>query len=162
MQDILAALPSLIAGHGDIKEVREAVAFAAWRKVAGEALCEQTSPVALIGNRLVVAVASKAWQRHLSDLSGEMIFRINSFLGSSAVRFIEFRIDEATVENTRKPKKPDAEYHKEAMDAVTPSIRRAAHVICDLEMRQQFLLAAGSCIAHQKRMREIEITEDAN
>ena len=158
MQDILAALPALITNHGDVKEVREAVAFAAWRKVAGDALCEQTSPIGLIESKLVVAVSGKTWQRHLGDLSGEMIFRINSFLGSPVVRFIEFRIDEAAVENTRKATRPDDEYYKEALREVTPAIRTAADVIRDPEMRQQFLLAAGGCIAHQKRMRDREIS----
>src|SRR5262245_54655649 len=97
MQEVFAVLPPLLKNFGDVPEVRESVAFAAWRAAAGEQLCEHTEPVALEGNRLVVAVADRSWQRNLEELAREMIFRINSKIGSKLVAFVEFRIDKSAV-----------------------------------------------------------------
>ena len=91
----------LLKEFEDKEEVREAVVFAAWRKIAGESLSEHTVPFRLFNKHLIVAVADKMWKRHLETLSGQMIFKLNSVLGQAVVTFIEFRVDEETLEAER-------------------------------------------------------------
>ncbi len=62
MQDLFRALPKLLREFEDTEEIREAVAFAAWRKIAGEALCEHAVPVRLFNKHLIVAVIDKMWK----------------------------------------------------------------------------------------------------
>src|SRR6185295_13381338 len=103
MNDLFGSLTGLLKEFGDNADVREAVVFAGWRKIAGEALREQTAPIALDNKRLIVAVTGEMWKNHLEDLSGQMIFKLNSALGDSIVTFIEFRVDEKLVdENSRR------------------------------------------------------------
>ncbi len=45
MEDLFRTLPKLLKEMSDSEEVREAVVFAAWRKIAGESL--QTHAIAL-------------------------------------------------------------------------------------------------------------------
>jgi hypothetical protein len=150
MQELFAVLPPLLKNYGDIEEVRESVAFAAWRTAAGEQLCGHTEPLALDGNRLIVAVADRSWQRNLEELAREMIFRINSKIGSKLVSFIEFRIDK----NAFSERSPEnhAEFESAAFNEITEPLRQAADGIQDEELRRKFLLAAGSCLAREKRM----------
>ncbi len=101
MQDLFRALPKLLKEFEDTEEVREAVVFAAWRRIAGESLSEHTVPFRLFNKHLIIAVADKMWKRHLESLSGQMIFKINSILGQPIVTFIEFRIEAATLETER-------------------------------------------------------------
>jgi hypothetical protein len=156
MKELFRTLPKLLKELDDSEEVREAVVFAAWRKVAGRSLCEHSAPFRLFEKHLVVAVKDKMWKRHLEkELAGQMIFKLNSILGSAEVTFIEFRIDEETVLKERKPfRKKEVskeDFEEIALDEVSPNLRHRADAIKDDNLRYQFLLAAGSALAKKKR-----------
>lgn len=157
MEDLFRALPKLLK-EIDSEEVREAVVFAAWRKIAGASLQSHAVAFRLYNKHLMVAVASEMWKRHLELLSGQMIFKINSVLGQAVVTFIEFRVDEATVLEERGKTEDsvmtDAELREVALEEVTPKMRRAADAIKDDNLRYQFLIAAGGALAHKKRQAE--------
>jgi hypothetical protein len=154
MNELFRALPALIKQFDDNENVREAVTFAAWRKIAGESLSPHAIPLNLNQKHLTIAVSSEMWKKHLQSMSGQMIFKINSVLGQAIVTFIEFRVDEKTIETARaknnKPTISDEELEEIALNEVTPKMRRAADAIKDDNLRYQFLLAAGSCLARKK------------
>lgn len=156
MQELFRTLPKLLKEFDDSEEVREAVVFAAWRKIAGKSLCEHSVPFRLYEKHLIVAVKDKMWKRHLEkELVGQMIFKLNSILGQAEVTFIEFRIDEKTVlENKQILKKSDIsnkDFEEIALEEVSPRLRRRADSIKDDNLRYQFLLAAGGCLAKKKK-----------
>lgn len=156
MDDLFRALPALLKDFEDNETLREAVIFAAWKRTAGESLCEHTVPFRLYKKHLIIAVASEMWKRHLESLSGQMIFKINSLMKQAAVTFIEFRVDEKTVEAEKSKKTSNvlsvAEFEDMALDEVTTNLRHSADAIADENLRYQFLLAAGSCLARKKNM----------
>ena len=152
MQDILSALPELLDEHGDNEEVRRAVVFAIWRRVAGDSLSEHASAVALDGSTLRIAVADRNWQRNLSELSKEMLFRMNFIFGSAEVKRLEFVIDKHLVSNSNKNIIDHAAAEAEALDEINEPLRKAADPIQDDDMRRKFLLAAGSCLARERRL----------
>jgi hypothetical protein len=160
MEDLFRALPKLLKEFEDTEEVREAVVFASWRKIAGESLSEHTKPFRLYNKHLIVAVADKMWKRHLESLSGQMIFKLNSVLGQAIVTFIEFRVDEGLLAAERAKHRTnqmtDEQRREAALDEVTPKLRHSADAIKDDNLRYQFLLAAGSCLARKKSMKEKE------
>ena len=156
MNELFRALPALLKEFDDNETVREAVAFAAWRKIAGDALRDHAVPAHLFKKHLVIAVSSETWRKHLEHLAGQMIFKINSKLGSAVVTFIEFRVDETAVKSERAKyrKNTQAEIPTEtALGEVTPKMRHSADAIKDDNLRYQFLLAAGSCLARKKKMK---------
>ena len=157
MNELFRALPALLKEFDDNETVREAVTFAAWRRIAGESLRQHAVPYRLEQKRLTVAVKSETWRKHLEHLSGQMIFKINSVLGQAMVTFIEFRVDEAAVERENfkgeKPTLSDEELEEIALEEVTPKMRRKADAIKDDNLRYQFLLAAGSCLARKKKLK---------
>jgi hypothetical protein len=164
MEDLFRALPKLLREFEDTQEIREAVALAAWRRVAGASLCEHAVPFRLYNKHLIVAVANNTWKRHLEHLSGQMIFKLNSMLGQAVVTFIEFRVDEETVLEERAKNKISTvsaeELEEIALEEVTPNLRGAADAIKDDNLRYQFLLAAGSCLARKKKLNGKRITEN--
>lgn len=155
MNELFRTLPALLNEMDDNEKVREAVIFAVWRRIAGEGLREKAVPSRLYQKRLTIAVESEMWRRHLESLSGQMIFKINSALGSALVTFIEFRVDEETIRaerlKNRKTSMSDEELREIALEQVTPKLRRAADAIKDDNLRYQFLLAAGSSLAHKRK-----------
>ena len=156
MEDLFRTLPKLLKEMPESAEVREAVAFAAWRKIAGSSLQSHAVAFRLYGKHLLVAVTSETWKKHLEFLSGQMIFKINSVLGQAVVTFIEFRVDEVTVLNERRKTQTttltDEQLREIALDEVTPKLRGSADAIKDDNLRYQFLLAAGSALARKKRI----------
>jgi hypothetical protein len=85
-----------------------------------------------------------------------MIFKLNSTLKQAAVTFIEFRVDEKTVENerlkNRKQTISDAEFEDIALDEISSKLRHSADAIEDDNLRYQFLLAAGGCLSRKKKL----------
>src|ERR687889_1083180 len=101
MDDLIHALPKLLRAAGEAEEVAEAAAFVAWRRVAGEALRTSAVPFRLYRKTLVVAVPDITWRRQLEEVSGQLVFRLNSLLGQAVVTYIEFRVDPQTVRAER-------------------------------------------------------------
>jgi len=157
MNELFRALPALLKEFDDNETVREAVTFAAWRKIAGESLGQHAVPFRLNQKRLTVAVKSETWRKHLENLSGQMIFKINSVLGQAVVTYIEFYIDEKAVERANVQKQTpilsDEEFEEIALEEVTPKMRRSADAIKDDNLRYQFLLAAGGALARKKKLK---------
>lgn len=158
MDELFRTLPKLLKEFEDNEKLRESVTFAAWRKVAGKSLGEHTAPFRLFKKHLVVAVRDKMWKRHLEQLSGQMIFKLNSILGQAVVTFIEFRIDEETVRKESRSAKQniisDDEFREIALEKVSPKLRYSADAIKDDNLRYQFLLAAGGCLARKEKLKK--------
>jgi hypothetical protein len=158
MHELFRALPPLLKEFDDNDDVRQAVVFAAWRKIAGETLRERAVPIRLYKKHLIIAVMSETWKKHLQQLSGQMIFKLNSVLGSAIVTFIEFRVDDKTVTDERAQNNKniisDEQARESAMNEVTAKMRCSADAIKDDHLRYQFLLAAGSCLARKKHLNE--------
>jgi hypothetical protein len=156
MDDIFSALPVLLDRHNDNEDVRRAVVFAVWRRIAGESLAGRATPVDLIESRLKIAVADRNWQRNIEQLAKEMIFKMNYIFGRPEVKFIEFVIDSDAMRPS-STQGDRAELESAAHDQINDSLRndslrKAADGIEDDELRRRFLLAAGSCLARQERL----------
>ncbi|MGI8655393.1 MAG: DUF721 domain-containing protein [Pyrinomonadaceae bacterium] len=156
MDDLIRTLPKLLRAAGEGQEVVEAAVMAVWRRVAGEQLRGQAVPFRLYQKTLIVAVADTMWQRQLEAVSGQLLFRLNSLLGQAMVTYIEFRVDQKTVQEARAalPHEPDrAEQEKQALATAKASgqLSAAAQAIHDDDLRRRFLVAAGSCINRREK-----------
>lgn len=157
MNEFFRLLPNLLKEFEDNPKVREAVVFAGWRNIAGESLSEHAVPVRLDQKRLTIAVATERWEKYLRDLSGQMIFKLNSALGQAAVTFIDFEVNEEFVVAEREKRRGKSynedELREIALNQVTPKLRSQADSIKDDDLRYQFLLAAGSCLARKEKLK---------
>ena len=155
MRDILSSLPKIFDGFDGNEPATEAIVFAAWKNVVGEALGQHAVPARLIKKKLIVAVSSETWRRQVTDLADQMIFKLNVALGSSLVSFIEFRIDAKIVREHRRKDEAariaDAEWNALAKKEVTRQLQNAAETIVDESLRSVFLAAAGSSLARRRK-----------
>ena len=159
MQDLFRSLPQVFKEFKGSEAANEAVVFAAWRRMAGETLGSHAVPFRLEKKKLFIAVSSETWRKQVEDLAGQMVFQMNSALGSSLVTFIEFRVDPKTVAEKR-PKnllalESEDELNAAAMKVISPGLKAAAETITDERLRQKFLLAAGSSLSRNKRLNRI-------
>lgn len=93
MEQLFGSIQAVLRGLEPNPKKDEAIAFAAWKRCAGEMLSERTTPREFSGKRLTIAVADKIWQRHLEHLAPQMLAKLNERLGRGTVTFIEFRVE---------------------------------------------------------------------
>ncbi len=148
MERLFGAIPAVLDGLGHKAEIEEAMVFAAWKRCAGELLCERTAALEFFEDRLIVAVTDETWRRHLEDLSPQMLVKLNHYVGQGTVTFIEFVIDAAAVGRSNKPEIPGTNDSSKPI-AVAPSLARAAGAIADPSLREQFISTAASYLARQ-------------
>jgi hypothetical protein len=152
MLDIFRTLPRVLGDMEGVEVVREAVVFAAWRRIAGESLSAHAAPLKLENGTLKIAVSSLTWQRNLKDQCGQMLFKLNTALGSPLVSYIELQIDEpAVLRNRTGPLPQNDAFRAAAEKEISDDLTSAAASIEDEELRRHFLLAAGSCLVRRKR-----------
>jgi len=155
MRDILSSLPKVFEGVHGSGPVSEAIVFAAWRNIVGEGLGQHAVPVRLIKKRLIVAVASETWRKQVTDLADQIVFKLNSALGSPLVSIVDFRIDAKKVREHRRTveadRLADAEWAVLANQELTPGLHNAAEEIADESLRSVFLAAAGSSLARKRQ-----------
>lgn len=160
MKDLFRMLPKIMDQFGESDEFQQAIVFGAWKKAAGESLSSHTVPLKLKDKQLTIGVADNTWKRHLESFAGQMIFKLNSILGSATVTFIEFQIDakrlEGMTNSLPKLELSKKESRKLAMNEVSDQLRVSAGAIADDNLRKRFLLAAGGCLARKKRMANSE------
>ncbi|HEV7698930.1 MAG TPA: DciA family protein [Pyrinomonadaceae bacterium] len=138
MEQLFAALPSVLKELGPNADVTEQIVFAAWIKVAGEMLNNRTKPIQYFENRLVVAVEDQNWQRNLESLAPEMVAKLNAATGHGTVKFVEFRIDKRAVTRSRNSEPLPS------VAALPDSLQTAADGIADEQLRRSFLEAAAA------------------
>ncbi|HEY3026575.1 MAG TPA: DciA family protein [Pyrinomonadaceae bacterium] len=155
MEALIRALPKLLSVAGDNEEVAEAAARIAWRRAAGEPLCQHAVPFRLYHTTLIVAVSDAIWQKQMSALSGQLLSRLNGMLGQKTITFIEFRIDPKTVEAERAPRPSitGGESAESVPRSLPDELTLAASSIQDESLRRRFLLAAGANIRRRQTPR---------
>ncbi len=120
-------------------EVAEAAAIAAWKHAAGDGLKEHAVALKLENRTLTIAVADPIWQRQLTSMRGQLLFRVNSILGQPLVSAFDFVIDPERV----KPRIEQPEEKDELLDNEVPlELWSAANAIHDKELRKSFLKTA--------------------
>jgi len=148
MEQLFGAIPAVLNILEPNVDIDKAIVFAAWARCAGELLRERTVPLEFVEKNLVIAVQDKTWQRHLEELSPEMLFKINGSLGQGTVKFIEFSVDVKAVKRANERKVIAAEAD---ISDLAPSLTAAANAISDESLRKQFLTAAASYLAKQQQ-----------
>jgi predicted nucleic acid-binding Zn ribbon protein len=144
MDNLIKTFPAILKAAGASEEVAEAACIAAWKHVVGEGLGSYAIPVQLQNKKLVVIVEDNIWQRQLEQMRGQLLFRLNSLLGQTLVKSIEWRVDPKTLAKMRGAREGAK---KERPDYTIPEeLLTAAAAIEDVELRRAFLGAATSCI----------------
>src|SRR5215212_6004786 len=116
MNQLIKSLPQVLRAAGDSADVAEAAALAAWKHAAGDGLKEHAIPLALENRTLTIAVADPIWQKQLTSMRGQLLFRVNSILGQSLVSALDFVIDPKLV----KSRVAQPEQKEEPLDNEVP------------------------------------------
>lgn len=146
MNQLIKSLPGVLRAAGDSTEVVEAAAIAAWKHAAGDGLKEHAVPLKLEDRTLTIAVADAIWQKQLTSMRGQLLFRVNSILGKPLVGALDFIVDSKIA----KPSVEQPAQRDEVLDNEVPlELWSAANAIHDKELRRKFLKTALLSLRHK-------------
>ena len=147
MNQLIKSLPQVLRASGNAAEVAEAAAIAAWKHAAGDGLKEHAVAFKLENRTLTVAVADPIWQKQLTAMRGQLLYRVNTILGQSLVSAFNFVIDRERV----KPRVEQPKHDEELRDNEVPlELWSAANTIHDKELRKNFLKTALLSLKRKK------------
>jgi len=138
MNQLIKSLPQVLKAAGNSAEVAEAAAIAAWKHAAGDGLKEHAVALKLENRTLTVAVADPIWQKQLTAIRGQLLYRVNTILGQPLVNAFNFVIDRERV----KPRVEQPEQQEPLDNEVPLELWSAANTIHDKELRKNFLKTA--------------------
>lgn len=142
MDGLIKTLPAILSATGTSTEVAEAACKVAWKHAVGDPLSVHARPAHLEADTLIIAVADNIWQKQLEAMRPQLLFRLNSVLGTALVKLIEIRIaPEAFKVDATPPVSA-----KSTSSSVPFELLAAASEIQDAGLRRAFLGAATSCI----------------
>ena len=147
MNQLIKSLPQVLRAAGDSAEVAEAAAIAAWKHAAGDGLKDHAVALKLENRTLTVAVGDPIWQKQLTSMRGQLLYRLNSILGQSLVSALDFVIDPKLA----KPRTKQTSQPEEPLDNEVPlELWSAANTIHDKELRKSFLKTALLALKRKK------------
>lgn len=151
MHELFDTLRAMLKKMPENEDVRRAVVFASWRRVAGNSVTAHAKAVDLDKKTLVVAVENRTWQRQMVSLAPQFVMKAAFVIGKGEVDFIDFRIMPEAFVDERRDRTPHGE---DAVENIRSSeLMNAAGRITDPELRKNFLLAAAGSIKYRDRQR---------
>jgi hypothetical protein len=157
MNSIIRLLPSILRLSNFNEELCESASFVAWRVAAGHSIAKITIPKRLIKKTLLVIVMDIPWKRELEGMSTQLLFQINTILGSPLVTGFDFYIDpsEITAKHLNKNEQQEKEIE------IDEKIIKAAEKIKDKNLQEQFVKTASKYLSAQEE-RQKKLVETQN
>ena len=143
MDEILTILPQLLRHASQSDETREHAVLAAWIAAVGPQIRRVTCPIRVERKTLIVAVQDATWRAQLTRLGGQVLFKLNSLLGSPVVTTVEFVTNPSLIVEDAEPSR---EFHFIAPEKQASQLMEDAAGISDPDLRAVFLRAAGKCL----------------
>ena len=154
MQYLVQLLPQMLRRAGDSEDARQQTAFAAWMAACGDHLRQATAPMRLERKTLLVATMDQTWRRQLQRINGQLLFKINSILGSPVVTSIEFVVNERFVASRNERVKAPEVVFTDPESQAGP-LREKVESINDPLVRELFLRAAGKCLDRRSVSKQV-------
>jgi hypothetical protein len=143
MDSILKLMPEIMRLSGNQEEVCEKAICATWNTLVGEQVKRNCAPIRLFKKTLFVAARDVTWQKQLEQMSGQILFKLNSALGAAYVTRLEFRANPKLLKEAQ-----DGADMVEFCDSskYEAEVAPAAAGIKDDQLRNALLRAAGKCL----------------
>ena len=88
----LGSVINKIVSDSDIgKKIKKFNIFNHWSDIVGSEIGNKTKPEKLLRQTLYISVTSSTWANELSLMSGQLIKKINDFVGETVVKELRFK-----------------------------------------------------------------------
>jgi predicted nucleic acid-binding Zn ribbon protein len=91
IDDIGSIISDIIKDLSIEEKLDSSKIFSKWPEIVGDEIGKKSKPKRLTGDTLYISVVNSIWANELSLMSGQLIEKINSFVGREAVKNLRFR-----------------------------------------------------------------------
>lgn len=135
MEHIGSAIFSLLKAMDLDPRLERSLVLSSWGMCAGELLAKQTVATDYFDKVLTVAAKDETWQRHLLELTPQLVAKLNRYIGEGSVRYIDIVVAPELIP------KAEAEIETGAEEefSIAENTLLAAETIEDAELREAFL-----------------------
>lgn len=151
MQEIAKIIPQLLRMAQHSEEFAESACAFAWRACVGGAISRVSLPGRLYRKTLKVTVIDETWKRQLERMSGQILFKMNSLLGTTVVTCLEFGVNAEAVRQAHRP----LIFPVADTPLTDPTLLEASNRIRNDRLREQFMKTASKYLqSQQERKRQ--------
>ncbi len=91
VEDISSVIKSVVSKLNIESKINSSKLFNHWQEIVGSEISKKAKPEKLTRGLLFVSVTTSTWANELSLMSGQLIDKINSYIGKEIVKEIRFR-----------------------------------------------------------------------
>jgi len=91
-EEIGSVINKIVSDSEIGKKIKKFNIFNHWPDIVGSDIGNKTKPEKLLRQTLYISVTSSTWANELSLMSGQLIKKINDFVGETIVKELRFKI----------------------------------------------------------------------
>ena len=91
IEDIGSIIGDVVKNLNIRSELNISNIFNRWEEIVGAEIYKKTKPERITRGILYISVTTSTWANELSLMSGQLIKKINSFIGEEVVKSIRFK-----------------------------------------------------------------------
>lgn len=91
-QDIASVIRRFVSDSEMASKLQKYSIFNHWEEIVGEGIDRRTKPEKISRDILYISVTNSTWANELSMMSGQLLQKINNYIGSDAIKELRFKV----------------------------------------------------------------------
>ena len=91
-QDISSVIRLFVSDSEMASKIQKYSIFNHWEEIVGEGIGSRTKPEKISRDILYISVTNSTWANELRMMSAQLLFKINNFIGTDAIKELRFKV----------------------------------------------------------------------
>jgi predicted nucleic acid-binding Zn ribbon protein len=91
-QDIASVIKRFVSDSEMASKLQKYSIFNHWDEIVGEGIGSRTKPEKISRDTLYISVTNSTWANELRMMSAQLLFKINNFIGTEAIKELRFKV----------------------------------------------------------------------
>jgi hypothetical protein len=91
-QDIASVIRRFVSDSEMAYKLQKYSIFNHWEEIVGDGIGSRTKPEKISRDILYISVTNSTWANELSMMSGQLLQKINNYIGSAAIKELRFKV----------------------------------------------------------------------
>jgi hypothetical protein len=91
-QDIASVIRRFVSDSEMASKLQKYSIFNHWEEIVGDGISSRTKPEKISRDILYISVTNSTWANELSMMSGQLLGKINCYIGTDAIKGLRFKV----------------------------------------------------------------------
>lgn len=91
-QDIGSVIQRFVSDSDIAAKLKKYSIFNHWEEIVGAGISSRTKPEKISRAILYISVTNSTWANELTMMSGQLLFKINNYIGSDVIKELRFKV----------------------------------------------------------------------